>query len=96
MNTDIKKYPIFILVKGRLIQTDKIKSTKDYNHLFYELHHFIPQTLRKNKPEEYKKIEHLQKLILLEKDIHRSLPNYTPERCKTVTGINKEELLYRR
>ena len=94
MNEDIKKYPIFLLSNGKLRRIYNVKSTDDYNHFILELHHFLGQTIRKNDPEFYKKVEHLQKLIFLKKDTHRGLPNYTDKKCLTETGMNKRDLMF--
>lgn len=76
MNEDIAKHPIFMVnTNGVLKQIYSIKSTDDYNHYVFDLHHFVPQTIRKNNIELYEKIVHLQKLILLPKNVHMTLHN---------------------
>ena len=53
MNEDIERYPVFMVnSKGGLKQID-IKSTDDYNHFEFELHHFVPKSMRKNNLELY-------------------------------------------
>lgn len=91
MNEDIAKYPVFMVnSKGGLKQID-IKSTDDYNHFEFELHHFIPKSMRKNNLELYERIVHLQKLILLPRDIHHSI-----HAGKGYRGLENWELLFNR
>ena len=91
MNNDIKQFPIYKLLNGKLIKILWIKSTDDYNHYEFELHHFIPQSIRKNNPELYERIVHLQKLILLPKDVHHSI-----HAGKGYRGLENWELLFNR
>jgi len=75
MNEDIKKYPVFIYRNGKLFQTDKIKSTSDYNHYEYNLHHYIPkQSYEKNK-SWYEERNIKQKLILMPVSMHEQVHN---------------------
>ena len=96
INQDIIKYQdsIYRIFNRRLVKIDFIKSTSDYNHFFYELHHWLPRTMRKNNPKKYAELEHLQKLILLDKDFHRSLPNMRDEKVLEKTGLHKRDLMY--
>lgn len=91
MNEDISKYPVYMVNKNGDLKRIDIKSTDDYNHWEFELHHFVPQSIRKTQPELYEKIVHLQKLILLPKDVHRSIHN-----CKGYRGLQWWQLLFSR
>lgn len=73
MNEDIAKYPVYMVNSNGVLKQINIKSTDDYNHFEFELHHFVPQSIRKNNFELYEKIVHLQKLILLPRDVHHSI-----------------------
>lgn len=74
MNEDIAKYPVYMVNKnGVLKRIESIQSTNDYNHFEFELHHFIPKSLRKTNLNKYQELEHMQKLILLPKKVHQSL-----------------------
>ena len=73
MNEDIAKYPVFMVNPNGKLKQIRIESTDDYNHYEFELHHFVPQSIRKTQPELYERIVHLQKLILLPKDVHHSI-----------------------
>lgn len=75
MNDDIKKYPIYVLNGGELRLTKSIKSTADYNHSTFHLHHFIPKGSYKRNKQWYDKHEIKQKLILLPIQMHEQVHN---------------------
>ena len=74
MNKDIAEFDIYTLTKsGKLIQIFWIKSTDDYNHFRYALHHFIlKQEYKKNK-KWFEERGIKQKLILLPRFIHNQV-----------------------
>lgn len=76
MNEDIKKYPVFYYYKGKLLSAENmIFSTKDYNHLTHNLHHFIEkQHYNKNKGW-YEERGIKQKLILMPISMHEQVHN---------------------
>ena len=82
MNEDIQKYPCYMYYKtgdiGTMIPADWITSTESYVHGFnnLQLHHFVPKTIRKNNPQFYERVEHLQRLILMPAQM-----NYDLEHC---------------
>ena len=73
MNEDIKKYPVFALYNNEIIPAPWITNTNCYDHNIWELHHFVRQEVRKNSLDFYKRVEHLQKLILVPKQLHDEL-----------------------
>lgn len=74
MNDDIKEFPIFMVNRnGNLKQIYTIKSTDDYNHIAFELHHFIPKTIGKINKELYNRLKPMQRLFLLPKEVHQKL-----------------------
>src|SRR5574344_644579 len=75
MNEDILKYPIFIFRKGKLIETELIKSTDDYNHYVYNLHHFIPKQQYEKDKQWYEDRGIKQKLILVPISMHEQIHN---------------------
>lgn len=100
MNEDIKEYDVYILTKsGKLKKINWIKSTDDYNHYFFNLHHFIEkQHYRKNR-EWYEERGIKQFLILLPVAIHEQLhgiaiKNLSDEEFKTRYKISKWELIF--
>ena len=96
MSEDISKYPIFLLVRGKLIKTNKIKTIDDYNHYTHNLHHFIPQSLKKTNLAFYKRVEQLQKLILLPIKTHSDAHSYAEDTFKNKYGIDKHQILFNR
>ena len=91
MNEDIERYPVFTVNSNGKLKQIRIESTDDYNHYEFELHHFIPQSIRKNNPELYERIVHLQKLILLPRDVHHSI-----HAGKGYRGLEWWELVFNR
>ena len=91
MNEDIERYPVFMVNSNGKLKQIRIESTDDYNHYEFELHHFIPKSIRKNNTELYERIVHLQKLILLPKDVHHSI-----HAGKGYRGLENWELLFNR
>lgn len=67
---DIRDYGVYAVRPNRQLVKVDIKSVNDYYHGAYELHHFIPKSIRKLNKELYTRIEHMQKLFLLPKNIH--------------------------
>lgn len=100
MNDDLEKYKDSIFIydvdNKQIYQAFDIEDTNCWNHSKVECHHFIPKSIRKNSPEKYEKIEHLQKLILMPKDMHRDVHSaMRDERFFAKWGIEKSEVLYR-
>lgn len=74
MNEEIELYPIFGLnVHGLLFKIHAIKSTADYNHSQYNLHHYITD-YEKNR-EWYDERGIGQKLFLISIPLHEQLHN---------------------
>lgn len=98
MNKDIQEYPIYFISNGKLEPCLWIKSTKDYDHYRYNLHHFIP----KGKYKVYKKwyIDHNieQKLIYMPIWLHIELHNlsYSDEEFENKNHISRWELIFNR
>ena len=75
MNDDIKEFGVWKLYYNRLIPAPEIQSIYDYQHGFFDLHHFIKaQDFRRNR-EWYEISGITQKLILLPRIIHEHLEN---------------------
>lgn len=86
MNEDIKKYPIFTLTdSGKLIRVDWIKSTANYNHYEYNLHHFIKDYHKNQSWYDERSIK--QKLILVPIELHEQIHN------QAIKNLNDEEFL---
>lgn len=94
MNEDIEKYPVYMVNSTGELKQINIESTDDYNHYQFELHHFIPKSLRKTDLKRYNELEHLQKLILLPKNIHHTL--HMCSENFNYNGLKWWQLLYSR
>lgn len=75
MNEDIKKYPIFFLYQGKLLPCEWIKSTNDYNHNDYNLHHYIKRRHYVENKQWYDKRGIQQKLIYMPFWLHKQVHN---------------------
>lgn len=100
MNDEIKKYPIYMLnTSGQLIQVNNIKSTNDYNHNQFALHHYIPyQSYIKNQ-KWYEENGINQKLILMSHICHEHIHNIgiktlSDEEFESKYKISKWKLIY--
>ena len=96
MNEDIEKYPIFMIYNREIIPIDWIKSTSNYNHYVYQLNHFIRKSVRKNTPDFYSRVEHLQKLILMPAQMNYDLETMGEDTFFKRYGIEKHKLLFNR
>lgn len=96
MNDDIAQYPCYLFYNKTMQQVDWIKSTESYNHFVYDLHHFVRKSIRKNSPEFYKQVEHLQKLILMPKQMNLDLETMGEEGFYKKYGMDKNNLVFNR
>ena len=62
---DIRDYGVYVVRPNAQLVKINVKSVNDYFHGAYELHHFIPKSIRKINPELYARIESMQKLFLI-------------------------------
>lgn len=98
MNNEIKNYDVFFLHdNGKLVQVFNVLSTTDYNHYFYEAHHFVPYT---DWVLNTKNVQSLtdQRIIIMRKITHQHLenPEHRLKRDKFIEiyNIAPEELLF--
>lgn len=101
MNEDIKQYPIYKLVNGKLIQIYWIKSTDDYDHYLYNLHHYIKKKQYEKNKQWYDDREINQKLILLPVQLHeqvhnQAIKNLSDSEFEKIYKISRWELLFNR
>ena len=99
MNNEIQKYKgnIYAVVNGKLVKMPFIDSTKDYDHMMFEMHHYVPFTdWELNTKNVRSKVD--QKLILIPKVMHQHLENpiyrLSPEKFEQVYGIKPQLLLF--
>lgn len=96
MNEDIAKYPCYLLYNKIIYPAPWITTTESYNHYIYDLHHFIRKSVRKNSPDFYQRVEHLQKLILMPKQINIDLEEMGAESFYKKYGMDKNNLVFSR
>lgn len=102
MNKDIQEFDIYVLTRsGKLKQIFWIKSTSDYNHYLFNLHHFIEKQHYRDNEQWYKEREIKQKLILLPVFIHEqvhgiAIKNLSDEQFKSRYKISRWDLLFNR
>ncbi len=93
MKDDLERYPCYLYRNRRLIP---LKQPPEHWSNLYQLHHFIRQSIRKNSPDFYKRVEHLQKLILMPAQMNYDLETMGEEKFFKVYGTNKNDLVFSR
>ena len=96
MNEDIAKYPVFMVHNRELVPAQWIQSTANYNHYVYQLNHFVRKSIRKNSPEFYERVEHLQKLILMPSQMNYDLETMGDDVFYKKWGMDKNRLVFNR
>lgn len=102
MNDDIAKFPIYLLnSSGQLIRIYTIKSTADYDHSIFALHHFIKRQDWERNEEWYRSRGIEQKLILMRHPIHEQLhfiavKNMSDEEFEKRYKIPRKDLIFSR
>lgn len=89
---DLKKYPKFIFRNRKLYPVEEIESWSN----LLQAHHFIRQSVRKNSPDFYKRVEHLQKIIFVPKQMNYDLETMGEVRFFEKYGVNKNALVFSR
>ena len=89
---DIAKYPVFVWEQERLKPIYNLQHWEDT----HQLHHFIKQNVRKTNKQLYERIEHLQKLLLLPRDMHYDLHAMGEDTFFKRYGVNKNDFLFSR
>lgn len=90
---DLAKYPCYLFRHKQLIP---LKRPPEYWSFLYQVHHFVRQAIRKNSPDFYKRVEHLQKLILMPSKMNYDLEAMGEERFFKTYGVNKNNLVFSR
>lgn len=89
---DLAKYPCYLFRNKRLI---KLKESP-INWIGFQIHHFVRQSIRKNSPDFYKRVEHLQKLILVPAQMNYNLETMGEVKFFEKYGVNKNLLVFSR
>lgn len=98
-NADINNYPPFFfdLFSRTLkpIPAGELTSVDNYDHAQYHAHHFIEKQIRKNNPEFYARIEHLQKIIIVPAQMNYDASSgMSEERFLQNWGIEKYKIIF--
>ena len=108
MNKEILKYSIYYLelrkdeygnvLNPYIGNATWIKSTKDYDHTNFELHHVIPFTDWEKNTKNVRNLIKNNALILLPKVMHQHLENsiyrLSKEDFKKIYGISPDKILF--
>ena len=89
---DLLKYPCFLFKYGTIWPVPKLENWGND----YQLHHFVRQSIRKNNPEFYKRVEYLQKLILMPAKCNYDLECMGEETFLKRYGVHKNDLVFSR
>lgn len=96
MNDDLEKYEVWELSARGFLYPSGIKNTEQYNHSFFQAHHFVRKTLRKTNPKDYARFEKYQKIIILPKKINYDLETMGADTFFKVYNIPKWDLVFDR
>ena len=96
MNDDIRKFGVYIIINGKLVKTNRIKTTDDYNHYTHNIHHYIKSSKYFKNQDWYKQRGIKQKLILMTIRMHEDLEIYpiSDEEFFQKYKIERKELLF--
>ena len=89
---DLEKYPKFVLRNRKLIPIDNIERWSS----LLQAHHFIRQSIRKNSPDFYKRVEHLQKIIFVPAQLNYDLETAGDVFIFKKYGVHKNDLVFSR
>lgn len=102
MNNEIKKWKIYALNKnGQFINVNWIKSTDDYDHKFFNLHHFIPYQTYTRDPQWFNERNIEQKLIYMSIMLHeqceyRAIKNLSETEFEKTYKVPRSALVCRK
>ncbi len=99
MQDDLSKYPRFFFdeLTRSILPEAEMQNRNPILFINYQRHHFIEKTLRKNNPAEYKRFEHLQKMIFVPEQMNYDLSSGMSEKLFFQKwGINKYDVIFNR
>jgi len=99
MSDDLEKYPRFFFdeLTREILPESEMENRNPILFLNYQRHHFVEKTIRKNNPAEYKKFEHLQKLIFVPAEMNYDLSSGMSEKLFFEKwGAHKYDLIFNR
>ena len=89
---DLAKYPKYIFRNKRFIPIDDVGQWSS----LLQAHHFIRQSIRKNSPDFYARVEHLQKIIFVPAQLNYDLETAGDVFIFTKYGVHKNDLVFSR
>ena len=89
---DLEKYPKYIFRNRRLIPIEEINQWTS----LLQAHHFVRQSIRKNSPDFYKRVEHLQKIIFVPAQLNYDLETAGDVFIFQKYGVHKNDLVFSR
>lgn len=96
MDDDLKKYEVWEMTASGQIIPSRIKNTKQYNHFWFQAHHFVRKTLRKTSPEDYARFEKYQKIIVMPKQMNYDIETMGEDTFLKVHNMHKYDLVFDR
>ena len=97
MQEDMEKYPRFFFdeLTRSILPESEMQNRNPIIFLNYQRHHFVEKQMRKNNPEEYKRFEHLQKIIFVPAEMNYDLSSGMSEKnFFQKWGINKYDAIF--
>ena len=102
MDREIEQYPVYVLGRrGKLVRTQRVQSTRDYNHCLIHLHHYIPYNEYWKHYQWFRDRGIEQKLILLPIPMHEqvhniAIRNMSDKEFEEYYGIKRETLIFKK
>lgn len=97
MQDDLRKYPRFFFdeLTRSILPESEMSERSPILFWGFQRHHFVEKTIRKNNPDEYKRFEHLQKLIFVPSEMNYDLSSGISEkRFFEKWGIYKYDVIF--
>lgn len=89
---DLAEYPVYVFRHKKLIH---IKSPDTWSSML-QMHHFIKQNVKKTNKEFFERVKHLQKLILMPRNMHYDLHAMGEVKFFEKYGVDKNLLVFSR
>lgn len=89
---DFEQYPCYLYRNKKLIPVEAPESWS----VMFQMHHFIRQNIKKTNKDFFERVKHLQKLILIPRDMHYDLHAMGEVNFFKKYGIDKNLLLFSR
>lgn len=94
--TDVDRYPTFIIRNKNLIPVELWEVEGMTFTEKMEWNHFVRKSIRKNSLDFYKRVEHLQKMILMTAEMNKDLETMGADGFFKKYGMKKDDLVFSR